>query len=215
MAKLCSVEGCGKAYRARGLCSGHWKQEYGTPTRYAIVCEWCGAEHMSARKTGYACSYECRGAVDSYSIRGPLVSAVPRGHVVRELLKPERWPQCRVPYGTCERCGGVLIAVGGAKTCPGACRAAQGNDSRREAEQRRRARMRDAFVARVVRREVFARDAYMCKLCGEPLDMSKQAPHPLSPSIDHVIPLANGGTHEPGNVQAAHFLCNSVKSNKV
>ena len=26
------------------------------------------------------------------------------------------------------------------------------------------------------------------------------------------VPLADGGTHEPANVQCAHYLCNSVKS---
>jgi len=38
--------------------------------------------------------------------------------------------------------------------------------------------------------------------------------YPMSLSIDHIIPLANGGTHEPKNVQIAHFICNSIKSNK-
>jgi hypothetical protein len=29
--------------------------------------------------------------------------------------------------------------------------------------------------------------------------------------MDHVIPLAKGGTHEPANVRCAHFLCNALK----
>jgi len=41
--------------------------------------------------------------------------------------------------------------------------------------------------------------------------MSLKAPHPLSMSIDHIIPLSRGGTHEPDNVQLAHFICNSIK----
>jgi 5-methylcytosine-specific restriction endonuclease McrA len=51
-------------------------------------------------------------------------------------------------------------------------------------------------------------------LCGEPLAMAEQVPHPLAPTIDHVIPLARGGWHAPDNVQAAHFLCNSRKSDR-
>jgi len=39
-------------------------------------------------------------------------------------------------------------------------------------------------------------------------------PHPLAPTIDHVVPLAAGGLHEPANVQLAHFLCNARKSDR-
>lgn len=34
------------------------------------------------------------------------------------------------------------------------------------------------------------------------------------PSIDHVIAIANGGTHTWDNVKLAHRICNSLKSNK-
>jgi len=37
-------------------------------------------------------------------------------------------------------------------------------------------------------------------------------PHPKAPTIDHVIPLSKGGTHEPANVQLAHYYCNSIKA---
>lgn len=41
--------------------------------------------------------------------------------------------------------------------------------------------------------------------------MSKAVPHPRAAVLDHVIPLARGGTHEPANVRTACFLCNSIK----
>jgi HNH endonuclease len=33
-------------------------------------------------------------------------------------------------------------------------------------------------------------------------------PDPLSKSLDHLIPLSRGGTHEPANVSLAHLRCN-------
>jgi 5-methylcytosine-specific restriction endonuclease McrA len=39
--------------------------------------------------------------------------------------------------------------------------------------------------------------------------------HPVSGGSDHIVPLAQGGTHEPANVQCAHFLCNSIKSDSM
>jgi 5-methylcytosine-specific restriction endonuclease McrA len=34
----------------------------------------------------------------------------------------------------------------------------------------------------------------------------------MSPSLDHVIPLAMGGDHVEENLQCAHLICNSTKA---
>lgn len=86
---------------------------------------------------------------------------------------------------------------------------------RSRAAHKRRAVVHNAFVAHVTPSKIYRRDWYMCKLCNQPLNMNAKAPHPLSPSIDHVIPLTKGGTHEPSNVQAAHLRCNISKGNRI
>jgi 5-methylcytosine-specific restriction endonuclease McrA len=40
-------------------------------------------------------------------------------------------------------------------------------------------------------------------------------PHPMAPTIDHIVPLSKGGTHEPINCRTAHFLCNSTKGDRL
>jgi len=67
------------------------------------------------------------------------------------------------------------------------------------------------MVERVWRAQVFARDGGRCQICGRKARMTAVVPHPLAPVLDHIIPLAAGGTHEPRNVQLAHFICNSRK----
>lgn len=81
------------------------------------------------------------------------------------------------------------------------------------ARDRRAARKRDAYVADVYRAEIYKRDGYRCQICGKRLAMKQDVPHPKAPTIDHIIPISRGGTHEPANVQAAHFGCNSAKGN--
>lgn len=49
------------------------------------------------------------------------------------------------------------------------------------------------------------------------LDMKPSAVYniifgPLTPSIDHVIALKNGGNHVWSNVQLAHAICNIIKN---
>lgn len=91
---------------------------------------------------------------------------------------------------------------------------AQNPDRASEAAQRRRARKKGAFVETVRRAVIYARDGWVCQLCGEPVPKVPY-PDPLSPSLDHVIPLIRGGKHAPDNVQLAHLRCNLRKGTKV
>lgn len=77
--------------------------------------------------------------------------------------------------------------------------------------QTRRTRQRAAFVEFVDHPTVFERDGWICGLCGGPVDRGLRAPHPESPSLDHVLPITAGGEHSYQNVQLAHFGCNSRK----
>ena len=56
----------------------------------------------------------------------------------------------------------------------------------------------------------------VCGICGNPVDFSFKFPHPLSPCIDHIIPIAKGGhPSDIDNLQLAHFCCNRQKSDKL
>lgn len=56
----------------------------------------------------------------------------------------------------------------------------------------------------------------VCGICGKPVDFSLKFPHPLSPCIDHIIPVAKGGhPSDIDNLQLAHFTCNRAKSDKI
>lgn len=78
----------------------------------------------------------------------------------------------------------------------------------------RRAREKCSIVEDIHPIEIFERDDYICGLCGERIDSTKKYPDLMSASIDHIIPVSLGGNHTYDNLQAAHFLCNTKKSNK-
>ena len=53
----------------------------------------------------------------------------------------------------------------------------------------------------------------ICGICGQPVDKSLKAPHPLSPSVDHIIPVSQGGhPFDLDNLQLAHLVCNQKKN---
>lgn len=56
----------------------------------------------------------------------------------------------------------------------------------------------------------------VCGICGTPVDFKLRYPHPLSPCIDHIIPVDKGGhPSDIDNLQLAHLTCNRQKSNKL
>jgi predicted nucleic acid-binding Zn ribbon protein len=58
---------------------------------------------------------------------------------------------------------------------------------------------------------IFERDGWRCQLCGKAVRRSAKVPHPLAPTVDHIVPVSRGGDHVPSNVQCAHFACNNRK----
>lgn len=72
---------------------------------------------------------------------------------------------------------------------------------------------------------LYKRDKGVCHICGGECDFSDYT-HKVSkgvnafvvgenyPSIDHVVPLSKGGTHQWDNVRLAHHYCNTRKGNK-
>lgn len=56
----------------------------------------------------------------------------------------------------------------------------------------------------------------VCGICGKPVDKRLKYPHPLSPCIDHIIPISKGG-HPSAieNLQLAHWTCNRQKADKL
>ena len=56
----------------------------------------------------------------------------------------------------------------------------------------------------------------ICGICGKPVDFSLKYPHPLSPTVDHIIPVSKGGhPSDISNLQLAHRCCNREKSDKL
>lgn len=91
------------------------------------------------------------------------------------------------------------------------CRDEHQRQARRRERRKRKARQRGARTSEsYTLAEIAARDRYRCGFCGKRVAMAKAVPHPKAPTIDHIIPLADGGDDARANVQLAHFLCNSL-----
>ena len=79
-------------------------------------------------------------------------------------------------------------------------------DAAREITARYRARKRNApEVEKIDRLALYERDGGRCHLCGKHVPRAKF-------TLDHLIPLAHGGSHTALNLAVAHGYCNQQRS---
>lgn len=120
---------------------------------------------------------------------------------------------------TCRGCGVVMNLIPSAKRtlCSRECRAlvrrAVGFDPQIEYRRRRRAAISQGDAIDPI--AVFRRDRWRCHLCGTHTPRRLRGTLEASaPELDHIVPLAMGGTHTWGNVACACRQCNSRKGAK-
>jgi 5-methylcytosine-specific restriction endonuclease McrA len=65
--------------------------------------------------------------------------------------------------------------------------------------------------ARIKRRQIREFGYLRCHLCGQEIDPGAKFPDPRSWSIDHLIPIAQGGADHDDNCDGAHLACNQRK----
>jgi HNH endonuclease len=82
----------------------------------------------------------------------------------------------------------------------------------REAASRRRVALKSGVVESFRHDEIFIRDNWICQLCQTPVDRTLTHPHPMSVSLDHIVPVSMGGDHTRSNVQTTHLRCNVRKN---
>lgn len=110
----------------------------------------------------------------------------------------------------CSCCGSTFYSESPtAKWCP-RCR------NLNKGDYRNRAKKYGVFYEHgITLRKVMIRDKGICQICGKPVDLSDKSWNgcfgPFYPTLDHIVALANGGSHTWNNVQLAHAICNSYK----
>ena len=233
---------CGKEYqRARSdtnqYCSrecafndiGTWRRlDVVGEKRISKVCPICNNEFQANRSESAYCSISCKEAATfkicaycgcvyqngSYSKIHSRYCSSECKNKAHNKAKSERYipkpafgkvcKYCRKSYQTNRTMQ---------QYCSTECRQAVDRLRKLESNHRRIILERTSVIENVDRAEIYNRDGWICQICGKRVDPLLRFPHLLSATLDHILPLANGGTHEKKNVQLAHLICNSRKSN--
>lgn len=229
----CTIDGCDDPAHSRDWCHAHYGRWYRTgdpltPVTRArndgLACKvddcdeprrkrgWCGAHYAAWRACGDPLGRSYTWAKQSEACRACGAPASMPG--LREYCSYACWaatarartvghetPPTSVPCGAC----GDLIDV-----------------ARRNG---RRTRRSDTLTCRpcvyqmrqygISARELANERGIACGICGLDVDMTLRKPDVMRASVDHVVPVARGGTNERTNLQLAHLRCNMRKGARV
>lgn len=190
--------------------------------RDGIPCTVCGEPTGWTKRSGKeavthkACGRSACGTVSSYQ-RGCRCH---RCTEAKRLNSREYWQQNysggRRGGGlitrTCRACGVDFNPRSNQVLCSPECRKAELG---RYGDHRSRATYWGVEFESVDRLAVFERDNWTCGICELPVDRGLKYPDPGYPTLDHITPMSLGGGHVYGNLQLAHFYCNTVKGNRI
>lgn len=186
-------------------------------------CAACGKEKGS-RKGRYCSRLTCMPASNRESFERNREKYAARARE-RERADRDKRRSTLGPKPPCKVCG-IELNSWGAKYCSGAsCQSEKRRsdnreyyrdnlDAHRARRSQYRARRSGATTERVDVLAIYERDRWRCGLCRRLIDKRLAHPHPLSRSLDHIVPLSLGGSHSAANLQAAHLKCNVAKGNR-
>ena len=217
--KTCMHESCDRTIiLARGMCATHYSYWHRAQKKYTITCAECGKTVKVSRRGATHCSVKCVSASGSRALSNRARKTQALALYVRPMHQQPKVVHVmtarRLTSGQCRVCAAWFVSFHLDVTCSPECFDIRRREQRRVEKERRRACKRGAFVSNVYRKRVFEADGYRCHLCGKKTDKTKAVPHPRSPTVDHVTPLAAGGMHEPSNCRTACFQCNAVKGDR-
>lgn len=210
--KTSTCQGCGANFWKRSgardkYCSRDCVHKYRIKRppapRYCKVhlgqCNVCAKPMVSSRRvhTYWICSTTCK----ERHLNQKYVESLDR-------MRKRYQSQLQATTKTCVECGDEFTVTLHSERiyCTERC----GKKAcKRERNHRVRSRSISGKTVRFT--EIWIRDRGICQLCHRPINRSLRAPDPRCASLDHITPLSRGGTHEPRNVQLAHFRCNSLR----
>ena len=234
--RTCSVDGCDRPYHAHGLCGMHWqRQRRLDPAEKARDAAWAksppGLASLARGRAKYRASPEGQQAEAAYRTSAERKAALMK-YTAGEKFKAQQARYRATPKGKATNYRAVARyhathkdRIAAQRDTPESreaqirgrrARAATpvGRAKKSAKEALRRALKCGVESERVTVLALIERDQGRCGLCGQAVLLETKYPDPLSPSMDHILPLSLGGPHVADNLQLAHLICNIRKGNR-
>lgn len=176
-------------------------------------CNYCGTLFLISASTlrhNKRISYQCGVCAGRKKKEEKVNKAIEKQGKSHRLVPKIKGQQ---GFNLC-KCG--LFLLPGQRVCD-QCKQQKAKETDRKKETKRRMRCKGGDW-NISLKDLYERDQGICYLCGCRCDWRdgqwKDGAFivgPTYPSIEHVIPLSKGGTHEWNNVKLACWICNTRK----
>jgi hypothetical protein len=170
-------------------------------------CAWCLSEYTTYRAESLYCSARHKEQAREYRKRKTRQN--PDGSRPTSQIVVDRKLYTPIVATDCRLCGDVFVSIYLTKVyCSRRC-------SERHRKNNRnidRAGYRTKRSSDGVKNKLYFQHNGKCAICLQPIDTGIRYPAPESYSIDHIVPLAKGGSERIENLQPAHLSCNIAKS---
>jgi len=174
-----------------------------SPKQVRLKCKTCGHIIERASSTFRQKNVSCDNCEEKRKLSETRQTLLATFLAIEDYKTPK----------TCKTCGGVFYSPYCTQIyCSERCK--RKAKSKTSSIRKRCRKYGVHYDSSVTRTKVFERDGYICQICGKPTDLNDRewgTIGPLFPTVDHIIALANGGSHTWDNVQCAHAICNSYK----
>ena len=219
-------EQCGKSFERRTrrrdtnrFCSQTCANKFRFPQKKPMVwvhkCMYCNKDIVFYKKPkslkNRYCSNEC--AIAAKTQRNARIQESKERRRFKEELLVAAMRQIKRP-STCLECGSDKMwgRRKNSKYCSKRCWTKAGK--RKRSHQMRLNRHNKTGESRIVPFDyVYRMWGGTCSICGIDIDLyyRHQHTHALAPTLDHVIPIAKGGSNSIDNLRPAHRVCNGLK----
>lgn len=230
---------CGERYDATRynakFCSDICRHSYNRKNRgVKQVCDYCNSEYKGYKLTTH-CTVECKRK-DFNSKRSIIINRSKccgcgvvmiggrrRDYCSKQCNRRHHYENNRINYVSqvrthsikCVECGKHKeVTYKRKKYCTDECKRKY-QWRRKDAKRRFAIRTNGKVDWDISIERLIKRDGMKCYLCGDDVIKHDNTNHELYPSIEHVMPVAKGGTHTWDNVRLAHRKCNWEKSDKI
>jgi predicted nucleic acid-binding Zn ribbon protein len=121
-------------------------------------------------------------------------------------------PSTRIHFHPCPDCSRIVLRRshgGSSKPCT-PCRVIRNKAMNARKNHARRVAGEPVLSVN----EIAERDGCRCHICHRKVDMSLSGKAKWGPTIEHIVPVSQGGTNDPGNLALAHRYCNTARGNR-
>jgi hypothetical protein len=156
-------------------------------------CLWCGEEYVPKQLKTKAsfCSPVCKTRHKNWVSAGERLASKPEDRFCLH---------CGVTFPQAKRSDAIF--------CSAEC-----NMSAHRLQRSLRRRTGEGMTG-WLRAEIFNRDGWICGICRKKVDPDLRYPDPMAPSLDHIVPVAEGGLNEAANLRLTHLRCNCSRGKR-